>query len=102
MHPGITVAVGHIQVARWGWHHLCRVVEGASGARYECPGTLAARIGMHPTIAIALYPSLHKSSTSSMARLEHSSRTHTVYSTITFFHHPKINGLRSTATISPC
>src|SRR5262249_24331841 len=46
----IAVAVGYVQIARRGWHHLCRVIEGASGAGHERAGTLAASVGMHPTL----------------------------------------------------
>src|SRR5215510_2855747 len=205
MHPGVTIAVGHVQVTRRGWHHLCGIVEGASGTGHERAGTLAAGIGMHTALPQYLerfsvqgigethgilpvgqihdvvgnvdtmrigegantpaaqvgavpvkdhhwrlfaledidsvlrigsdsagiaerlsrgqlcpvfdefipifarahgchnsLPSLRMSYPGSMARLKCSSHYYTVYSTIAPLHHPKINGLRSTATISPC
>ena len=48
MDPGISVAVGHIEVTRGRWHQLRWVVERPGGPGYQVSRVLAAGVRVDP------------------------------------------------------
>jgi hypothetical protein len=51
MHPGVAVAIGHVEVSRRGWDYLRRIVKGTSGAGDDVTGTLTPGVRVLAALA---------------------------------------------------